>query len=157
MRFLLKSKDLKSEYEKKLKKGIKNKQSTQYKLQYYKNNIKDLEDKKFECYNDYQSKKIKKKEYELFIRKFDEGILNEEKRMNEVKIQYDKMSDIKKIDFKTIEGIMKKDLEEKHKSYSLKDKEKLIRKYIENISIKRLDDSKYNIKFGLNLELDDGK
>ena len=76
MRFLLGSKDLKSEYEKKLKKGIKNKQSTQYKLQYYKNNIKDLEDKKFECYNDYQSKKIKKKEYELFIRKFDESILN---------------------------------------------------------------------------------
>ena len=58
------------------------------------------------------------------------------------------MSDIKKIDFETIEGIMMKDLEEKHKSYTLKDKEKLIRKYIENISIKRLDDSKYNIKFG---------
>ena len=75
--------------------------------------------------------------------------------MNEVKIQFDRMSDIKKIDFKTIQGIMKKDLEEKYKSYSLKDKEKLIRKYIEKISIQRLDDSKYNIKFGLNLVLEE--
>ena len=57
--------------------------------------------------------------------------------MNEVKIQFDRMSDIKKIDFKTIQGIMKKDLEEKYKSYSLKDKEKLIRKYIKKISIQK--------------------
>ena len=156
MKFLLNSKDLKKEYEKKLKKGIKNKQSTQYKLQYYKKNISELEDKKFELYNDYQSKKIKKKDYELYNKKFDEEILYEEKRMNEVNIQFNQMTDIKKIDFETIEGIMKKDLEEKHKSLTLKDKKKLIEKYIEKINIKRLDDSKYNIKFDLNLELDDG-
>ena len=146
---------LKKEYEKKLKKGIKNKQSTKYKLDYYKNNIKKLEDRKFELYNDFQSKKIKKKDYELYNRKYDEDILSEEKRMSEVEKQYERMDDIKKIDFDTINKMMMEDLKMKSESYSLKDKEKLIRKYIENINVKRLDDSKYNIKFGLNLELDD--
>ena len=155
IKFLMNSKDLKKEYEKKLKKGIKNKQSTKYKLDYYKNNIKKLEDRKFELYNDFQSKKIKKKDYELYNRKYDEDILSEEKRMSEVEKQYERMDDIKKIDFDTINKMMMEDLKMKSESYSLKDKEKLIRKYIENINVKRLDDSKYNIKFGLNLELDD--
>ncbi|MBC8305879.1 MAG: recombinase family protein [Pelagibacterales bacterium] len=155
-KFLRNSKDLRKEYENKLEKGIKNKQSTKYKLDYYKKNISDFETKKFELYNDYQSKKIKKKDYELYNKKYDEGILNEENRMNEVSIQYEKMSDIKKIDFDTIDKMMVKDLETKHKSLTLKDKEKLIRKYIERISIKRLDNEKYNIKFDVNLVLMEG-
>jgi len=152
-KLLRESEDIKKIYSKKYNDNLKLKDSNKHKKKYYKIKIEEIETKKFNLYDDYSSNKIKRKDYDLYNKKYDLEIEVLEKRENEIDINIDSFTKLKKDDFKVIEDIMKKDLELQYKLESYKDRKRLIDKYIKKIYVKRLDDVNYCISFDMEIDV----
>ena len=148
---LKESKHLKKKYEDKYKNDLRLKDSNKYSKTYYENKIKDVESKKFQLYDDFLSKKVKRKDYELYNRRYDNEIVGYDERIVEIKGKIESFHKMDKIDFNEIESLMNKDLELKFNIQNGKDKRRLIDKYIEKIYLKRIDNENYYINFEMKI------
>ena len=96
--------------------------------------------------------KIRKKDYDLYTKKYDEEIVGYEKRISELDSKINIFKSEDKLDFNYVEDMMKKDLELQYKTESFKDKRRFIDKYINKIYLKRLDNEEYLLNFDMNIK-----
>ena len=148
------SKDLKDGFLKKKKDDLKIKNSDIHSKSYYEKKILDVEDKKFKTYNDYLDGKIKERDYNQFIKKFDVEIESYTKRITDIddKIQtYNKMD---KFEFESIDELVVNKIKQQYKFKSTTDRIRIINKYINKIFLKRLSDDEYKLTFDISFSLD---
>ena len=148
---LKKSKIIREKYEKKFNKQKQLKDSNKHSKQYYENKVESVNSKKFRLYDDYLSEKIRKKDYDLYTKKYDEEIVGYEKRISELDSKINIFKSEDKLDFNYVEDMMKKDLELQYKTESFKDKRRFIDKYINKIYLKRLDNEEYLLNFDMKI------
>ena len=152
LKTLKNSKTIKKKYEDKYKNDLKLKDSNIHSKKYYEKKIEKDEDKKFKLYDDYLDKKIKKKDYDLYNSRYDKSIESYRERINEIENKIESFNKLNNKDFEKIEDLMNKDLDIMFDVKNIKDKRKLIDRYIDKIYLKRLDDDNYYLNFDLKLK-----
>ena len=152
LKTLKNSKLIRKKYEDKYKNDLKLKDSNIHSKKYYQKLITKDEDKKFKLYDDYLDKKIKKKDYDLYNVRYDKSIESHLERINDIENKIESFNKLNNKDFEKIEDLMSSDLDIMFGVKNIKDKRKLIDRYIEKIYLKRLDDNNYYLKFELTLK-----
>ena len=152
LKTLKNSKLIRKKYEDKYKNDLKLKDSNIHSKKYYQKLITKDEDKKFKLYDDYLDKKIKKKDYDLYNVRYDKSIESHLERINDIENKIESFNKLNNKDFEKIEDLMSSDLDIMFDVKNIKDKRKLIDRYIEKIYLKRLDDNNYYLKFELTLK-----
>lgn len=152
LKTLKNSKSIKKKYEDRYKNDLKLEDSNIHSKKYYEKKIEKDEDKKFKLYDDYLDKKIKKKDYDLYNSRYDKSIESYRERINEIENKIESFNKLNNKDFEKIEDLMNKDLDIMFDVKNIKDKRKLIDRYIDKIYLKRLDDDNYYLNFDLKLK-----
>ena len=145
---------MKNEFLKKKKDDLKIKNSDIHSKSYYEGKIEEIEDKKFKTYNDYLDGKIREKDYNQFVKRFDVEIKSITKRITEIddKIQtYNKMD---KVEFESVDELMINKIKQQYKYKSTTDRIRIINKYIDKIFLKRSSDDEYKLTFEILFNLD---
>ena len=152
LKTLKNSKSIKKKYEDKYKDNLKLKDSSIHSKKYYEGLIVKEEDKKFQLYDEYLDEKIKKSDYNLYNEKYDRNIESHRERINEIDNKIQSFNKLNNKDFEKIEELMERDLDIIFDVKNIKDKRKIIDKYITKIYLKRVDDDNYYLNFDLKLE-----
>ena len=142
---------IKKKYVNKYKDDLRLKDSSKSSKKYYEIKIEKENDKKFQLYDDYLEKKITKKDYDLYTKRYDDLIIQHSQRIGEIEKKIDTFNNMDSVDFKKIEDLMNSDLERQFDVKNNKDKRRLIDKYIDKIYLKRVDNDNYYINFDLKI------
>ena len=154
---LSESEVIKQKYEKLFNTSNKLKDSNKHSKSYYEGLVEKTNEKKFKLYNDLLEKKIKKGDYDLYNKLYDEDIVKYDNRITELDVKMKTFKTENKVDFDVVTEMMKTDLDIKHKTESIKDKRRIIDKYINKIYLKRVDNDNYLLNFDLKIETNNNK
>tara|TARA_B100000795_G_scaffold262275_1_gene239991 strand:+ start:2470 stop:4176 length:1707 start_codon:yes stop_codon:yes gene_type:complete len=177
-RYLNQSDKLKKEFGKKSKDEVSKMGKNSGKKKYYKLEIEKLKEIKKETYKDWKNGKIDENDFNQFNSDFNNEIINNESRLNEIENHkilniddnvIDDYLEVMKLSLKNKEelgdnffNIKRLEFESdvvfyKRKNGSMKDMKKEIEKYIRKIYVKRVNDSEYYINFEFNMKLFDSE
>lgn len=146
--------DMKNEFLKKKKDDLKIKNSDIHSKSYYEGKIEEIEDKKFKTYNDYLDGKIREKDYNQFVKRFDVEVKSYTKRITEIDDKIQTFNKMDKVEFESVDELMINKIKQQYKYKSTTDRIRIINKYIDKIFLKRLSDDEYKLTFEILFNLD---